>query len=47
MSAPYEPYKDWYVVAVFGGLLGLLLSALRRESTRQKAARSQTDTPRT
>ncbi|MET7490526.1 hypothetical protein [Streptomyces sp. NPDC005538] len=34
--------EAWYVVAVYGALLGLLLSALRRESVRRKSAPSTT-----
>lgn len=32
--------EDWYVVAIYGGLLGILLGALRRESVRRKSAKS-------
>ena len=32
--------KHWYVVAIYGGLLGRLLHALRQESVRRKAAKS-------
>ncbi|MGW0889171.1 hypothetical protein ACWDYA_13495 [Micrococcus luteus] len=39
--------EDWYVVAIYGGLMGLLLSALRRESVRRKSAPSTTTKSRT
>ncbi|MFH0245920.1 hypothetical protein ACGRHY_26695 [Streptomyces sp. HK10] len=32
--------KPWYVCAGYGGLTGLLLPALRRESIRRKAAKT-------
>ncbi|MEU5196064.1 hypothetical protein AB0G86_18740 [Streptomyces scabiei] len=32
----------WYIVVIYGGLMGLLLSALRRENVRQKSAPSTT-----
>ncbi|KAB7835697.1 hypothetical protein [Streptomyces mobaraensis] len=32
--------KPWYICAVYGGLMGLLLPALRRESIRRKAAKT-------
>ncbi|MCX4826958.1 hypothetical protein OG883_45815 [Streptomyces sp. NBC_01142] len=34
--------KDWCVVAIYGVLLGINLSALRRESVRRKSATTTT-----
>ncbi|MET7490591.1 hypothetical protein [Streptomyces sp. NPDC005538] len=34
--------EAWYVVAVYGALMGVLLSALRRESARRKHTPSST-----
>jgi len=39
--------EAWYVVAIYGGLMGVLLSALRRESGRRKSAPSTTTKSRT
>ncbi|MFJ5951403.1 hypothetical protein [Streptomyces noursei] len=39
--------KPWHVIAIYGVLMGILLSALRSESVRQKTAQSTTTTPRT
>lgn len=39
--------KAWYVVAIYGALLSVFLSALRRESVRRKSAPSTTTKART
>ncbi|MFJ9580877.1 hypothetical protein ACIRQF_31370 [Streptomyces sp. NPDC101191] len=38
--------EAWYVVAIYGALTSLLLSALRRESVRRKSAPSTTTKPK-
>jgi hypothetical protein len=32
--------EPWYIVAVYGALMGFLLQALRRDSVRRKVAKS-------
>jgi hypothetical protein len=39
--------ERWYFLALYGGLMGLLLSALRRESVRSKADKNTESHPTT
>ncbi|MFJ5820046.1 hypothetical protein ACIQGT_40105 [Streptomyces sp. NPDC093108] len=39
--------KPWYVVAFYGGLMGFVFPALRRESMRCRAAKSTVSKPAT